>query len=134
MDHLIALLDPAHDQAVTDLVGELADALAIDVACVAHGPPHVTLVSYTGLAPAAAAAALAPVARELDPVSVRAHGYGVFAGDAYNELSLHVMVVRTRPLDELHRRAHAALAAAGACPDGTTDPRVWTPHITLLDR
>lgn len=68
------------------------------------------------------------------PLTVRAHGYGMFTGEAATDLSLHVMVVRTRPLDDLHRRTRAALVAAGACPAGHTDPNVWTPHITLLDR
>jgi 2'-5' RNA ligase len=133
MDHVIALLDADHERLVAGLSLELAGALSIDVAGAAHGPPHITLVSYTGLSPGAASRALTPVARETGPVSVRAHGYGVFTGDADTDLSLHVMVVRTRPLDELHRRTHAALAHAGARPAGTTDPAVWTPHITLLD-
>jgi 2'-5' RNA ligase len=134
MEHLVALLGPDHDREVDRLSHDLADALGIDETEVTQGRPHVTLVSYTGLAPAAAGRALPPVLRDLDPVAVRAHGYGVFCGDADSELSLHVMVVRTRALDELHRRAHAALVAAGGRPDGTTAPEVWTPHITLLDR
>lgn len=134
MDHVIALLDTDHDREVRRLTCELATTLAIDVAAVRHSQPHITLVSYTGLDPQAAVAALAPVARDLAPVSVRAHGYGVFTGDVDSELSLHVMVVRTRPLDELHRRVRAALVDAGGTPDGTTEPQVWTPHITVLDR
>ncbi|MBN2624578.1 MAG: 2'-5' RNA ligase family protein [Acidimicrobiales bacterium] len=134
MEHLVALLDADHDREVDRLSHDLADALGIDEAAMAHGRPHITLVSYTGLAPAAAGRALPPVVRDLDPVAVRAHGYGVFCGDADSELSLHVMVVRTRALDELHRRTHAAVVTAGGRPDGTTAPEVWTPHITLLDR
>lgn len=134
MHHVTALLDVDHDREVRRLTCELAEALGIDEAAVRQGRPHVTLVSYTGLAPEAAVAALAPVARDLSPVRVRAHGYGVFTGDTDSELSLHVLVVRTRPLDELHRRIRAALLAAGGTPDGTTEPKVWTPHITVLDR
>jgi 2'-5' RNA ligase len=134
MDHVTALLDLDHDREVRRLTCELADSLGIDEAAVRRGRPHITLVSYTGLDAEAAVAALAPVARDLAPVWVRAHGYGVFTGDTASELSLHVMVVRTRPLDELHRRIRAALVAAGGTPDGTTDPKVWTPHITVLDR
>jgi 2'-5' RNA ligase len=134
LDHLIALLDADHERVVGELSRELADALSMDVAGAAQGPPHITVVSYTGLAPDAAARCLTPVLRRTAPVTVRAHGYGMFTGDAASDLSLHVMVVRTRELDELHRRAHAALVAAGACAAGTTAPAVWTPHITLLDR
>jgi 2'-5' RNA ligase len=90
-------------------------------------------VSYTGLAPEAAARALTPVARSTEPLRVRAHGYGLFTGDEDTDLSLHVMVVRTRALDELQHRCHVALAEAGACVDGISRPAVWTPHVTLLD-
>ncbi|HET6966855.1 MAG TPA: 2'-5' RNA ligase family protein [Ornithinibacter sp.] len=133
IDHLIAPLDPDHDALVARLSRELAADLSIDPAN-AVTAPHITLVSYTGLSPRAAARALAPVARTTAALTVRAHGYGVFTGDVDTDLSLHVMVVRTRALDELQRRGHAALAAAGACLAGTTDPDVWTPHITLLGR
>jgi 2'-5' RNA ligase len=135
MDHVIARLDADHERVVTELSHELADLLGIEPARARQGPPHITLVSYTGLDAAGAAAALAPVARAAPhPLAVRAHGYGMFTGDRDTDLSLHVMVVRTRELDRLHRRAHAALTAAGACMAGNTDPGVWTPHITLVDR
>ncbi len=132
MDHLIAPLDADHEQLFADLAAELADALSIDVPSRSTGP-HITLVSYTGLAPEAAVRALAPVALATEPLRVRAHGYGLFMGDEDADLSLHVMVVRTRELDELQRRGHAALVAAGACVDGISQPAVWTPHVTLLD-
>jgi 2'-5' RNA ligase len=132
MDHLIAPLDADHEQVFAHLASELADALAIDVPSRSTGP-HITLVSYTGLAPEAAVRALAPVARATEPLRVRAHGYGLFTGDEDTDLSLHVMVVRTRALDELQHRGHVALAEAGACVDGISRPAVWTPHVTLLD-
>jgi hypothetical protein len=65
---------------------------------------------------------------------VRAHGYGIFTGDADTDLSLYVIVVRSRVLDDVHRRVHASLDGAGACMAGTTDPIVWSPHVTVLDR
>lgn len=133
MDHVVALLDPDHERLVARLSLELTDALSIDVAGAAKGPPHITLVSYRGLAPDTATRALAPVARDADPLTVRAHGYGMFTGDANTDLSLHVMVVRTRALDELQHRTYNALVDAGGNPAGTTHPSVWTPHITLLD-
>jgi 2'-5' RNA ligase len=133
VDHVVVPLDPDHARGVVGLGRELATAVGCSPAA-APRAPHITLVSYTGLAAGAAAAALAPVAGALAPFVVRAHGYGLFAGDAPADLSLHVMVVRTPELDSLHRRVHRALAAAGAAPDGLTDASVWTPHITLLDR
>jgi 2'-5' RNA ligase len=133
--HVIAPLDTDHARVVTQLSGDLAAALSIDPDDAARRPPHLTLASYTGLEPLGATAALAPVLATVAPVTVRAHGYGLFVGDADTDLSLHVMVVRTRALDDLHRQVHAALREAGASRErGTTDPSVWTPHITLLDR
>jgi hypothetical protein len=60
------------------------------------------------------------VLSRLAPLVVRAHGYGVFAGDTDNDLSLHVMVVRNRALDELHDAVEAVLCGAGACLAGST--------------
>jgi 2'-5' RNA ligase len=134
MDHVIAALDADHADAVTRLAVDLADALAIAPDAVACRAPHLTLASYTGLEPDRAAAALGPVAAAAGPFVVRAHGYGVFTGDADTDLSLHVSVVRTRVLDELHAGVCASLGAAGACLSGITHPRVWSPHVTLLDR
>lgn len=134
MDHVIAHLDADHDRVCRDLAHDLAGVLGLDGGTVVQSRPHITLVSYTGLDPEAALAALGPVADRAGPVPVRAHGYGMFTGDEDSDLSLHVMVVRSRPLDELHRHVGDALAAAGAELSGATRPSVWSPHITLLDR
>lgn len=132
MDHVIAPLDTDHARLVAQLSTDLATALSLDPARVVPRQPHITIASYTGLGPTRAAEVLAPVLRQVGPFTVRAHGYGMFTGDADSDLSLHVMVVRTRTLDGLHQRVHGALGAAGACLAGTIDPNVWTPHITLL--
>jgi 2'-5' RNA ligase len=134
VDHVIAPLDADHTRVVAQLSIDLATALALDPESVTPRPPHITIASYTAFDPTRATAVLEPVLSGMGPVTVRALGYGIFTGDADSDLSLHVMVVRTRALDDLHRRVHAALTAAGACLAGTTDPNVWTPHITLLDR
>jgi 2'-5' RNA ligase len=134
VDHVIAPLDPEHARVVAGLARELAAALALDPAVAVLGPPHVTLVSYSGIEPGRATLALAPTAAAAPPFTVRAHGYGIFTGDADRDLSLHVVVVRTQALDALHGSIVAALGAAGASLAGTTQPHVWTPHITLLDR
>ena len=134
VDHVIAPLDAPHARVVTQLSVDLATALSLDREVVAPSPPHITIASYSGLEPARVAGVLGPVAGTARPFTVRAHGYGVFTGDADSDLSLYVVVVRTRAFDELHRRIQAALSAEGACLAGTTDPSVWTPHITLLDR
>lgn len=132
MDHIVVPLDRAH----ADPVDRLADRLAEGWGTGARTPssPHITLVSYDGLSLPAAADAVAPVAAATAPFTVRAHGYGLFSGSEPRELSLHVMVVRSRALDELQARVRRALASAGARIDGLTSPEAWTPHITLLDR
>lgn len=134
MDHVIAPLDADHVRAVDRLAAHLAECLAPSGDVLAAPSPHITVVSYTGLPPERAAAALQPVLAATPPFTVHAHGYGVYTGDEDVDLSLHVVVVRTRVLDELHRKVHAALDAAGACVGGTTAPDVWSPHVTLLAR
>jgi len=133
VEHIVVPLDAMHARAVADLAGRLATAVGCAPAA-APAHPHVTLASYRGVPPATAVAALAPVAAALAPFTVRAHGYGMFTGDRPEDLSLHVMVVRTTALDDLHGRVHRALSRAGAETVGLTDPRVWTPHITLIER
>lgn len=134
MDHVVAPLDADHARVVSSLSHDLAARLGIDPEGAAPRRPHITVASYDGLEPARAAAALVPALAAIAPFTVRAHGYGVFAGDSDSDLSLHVMVVRTRTLDHLHGEVHHALCDAGACVAGTTGPGAWTPHITLLDR
>lgn len=133
MDHVVAPLDPDHATVVEQLSHTLAVELGIDPEESVPRRPHITVASYGGVEPGAAAAALAPAVAAMAPFSVRAHGYGVFAGDSDHGLSLHVMVVRTRDLDDLHRVVDRALSTAGACVAGTTRSGIWTPHITLLD-
>jgi 2'-5' RNA ligase len=133
VDHVIAPLDADHAAVVARLSADLAAALALAPDSAVRRP-HITLSSYTGLDPADATAAVEPVLARLAPLVVRAHGYGLFAGDDDNDLSLHVMVVRDRSLDELHDAVEWALCGAGACLLGSTRASVWTPHVTLLDR
>ena len=134
MDHVVTVLDPDHAQVVTEVAEGLAADLGIGAELAVPRRPHITIASYDGVEASVAAAALAPAAGELTPFVVRAHGYGVFAGDADSDLSLHVMVVRTWALDRLHGLVHDALGRIGADVAGTTGPAAWTPHITLLDR
>jgi 2'-5' RNA ligase len=133
VDHIVVPLDPAHAQVVDRLAHDVASEAGAGAAA-ATGTAHITVVSYSGLPPERAIAALEPIAAATAPFTVRAHGYGIFTGDDPCDMSLHVMVVRTATLDALHERVHVALARAGATFDGLTEPLVWSPHITLLDR
>jgi hypothetical protein len=113
VDHVIAPLDTDHARVVGQLSVDLAAALSIDPDDVALRPPHITCASYTGLEPRRAVAALAPVLAVIAPFTVRAHGYGLFTGDADTDLSLHVMVVRTKALESLAVTHHCGDADAG---------------------
>jgi 2'-5' RNA ligase len=68
------------------------------------------------------------------PFLLHAHGYGFFSGDDLSDLCLHVPVVRSRPLDSLHEALRSALSTAGADIARWSEPDIWSPHITLLDR
>ena len=133
MDHVIAPLDAGHAR----VVGELASGVA-NVAGISQLPidvnPHITLVACGGLSHDALSAAVESVVADMEPITVTAHGYGMFTGPDPLDLSLHVPVVRTRELDTLHRRLCQALHQAGAEIAGWSTPELWLPHITLVDR
>lgn len=133
MDHLVVPLDPGHVEAIAELVDGLA--LAVGATPTPEAPePHVTLVAFAGLRRSGAHAALRPITIATKPFTVHAHGFGFFAGSDPSALSLHVAVVRTHALNALHSRVCAALHGAGGDVAGWSEPQVWSPHITLLDR
>lgn len=126
-------LDAAHASRLMELARAIGVAAGLPKASeVDH--PHITLVAHTGLSPDDAQAAIGDVAATTRPFLLRAHGYGFFTGDEESEITLHVPVVRSRALDELHQRLDEALRRAGADVAGWTAPALWSPHITLLDR
>jgi hypothetical protein len=92
---------------------------------------HVTLVSFEGVDRGVALDALRRATTGVAPFAVRAHGYGLFVGDA-GELSLHVPVVRDDALNTLHRGVVWSLRDAGASIAGWTEPPVWSPHVTIV--
>lgn len=132
VDHLLLPLDDTHEEAIGRVVDGLAEVVGTDLR--SAWCPHLTLVSYARLPPDEAAGAIAWVAAATAPPSLHAHGYGFFAGHDPVELSLHVPVVRTRALDDLHRSLFDALIEAGAEVAGWCTPDVWSPHLTLVDR
>ncbi len=132
MDHLVIPLDRDHTQALTELVR--ATAMAAGLADTAEVPcPHVTLIAHGGLPPDAVRA-VTDVVTGTTPFAIHAHGYGFFTGDDPSDLSLHVPVVRTAPLDDLHRRLCDALHGTGTQTAPWSEPELWSPHITMLDR
>ena len=133
MDHLVVPLDPGHLHAIDELINGVAAAAGLATAPEASNP-HLTLIAHSGLGRARVATAIAPVAAATAPFTVHAHGYGFFTGPEPSDLSLHVPVVRSGPLDALHGGLCAALREAGADIAGWSAPEVWSPHITLLDR
>jgi 2'-5' RNA ligase len=133
VQHLIVPLDPDHVHAVAALAAEAAEAAGLPDL----GPPacpHVTVVAFTGIEPAAARRVIESVLAGVRSFEMRAHGYGVFARSGDSGPSLNVQVVRGSALDELHALVHDALAEVGAEVAGWTLPDTWSPHITLTDR
>lgn len=132
MDHVVIPLDSIH----VKLVDALAEGLAAAAgACRAQGgTPHVTLVAYTGVERGAAKAAIAAATADTAPFVVHAHGYGFFLGHDAGDFNVHVPVVRTDSLTDLHRAVLDAIRGAGAQIAASTEPEAWTPHITLLSR
>ncbi|HEX5366197.1 MAG TPA: 2'-5' RNA ligase family protein [Acidimicrobiales bacterium] len=126
-------LDRSHVQAVDHLVDALVTAAGVPAAA-RSSEAHITVVAYAGLPGGPARRAVAPVAAATAPFTTHAHGYGLFTGTDPADLSLHVPVVRSGPLDALHRAACDALVAAGAEIAGWSAPGAWSPHITLVDR
>jgi len=133
MDHLVIPLDGDHIHALAALTHGIVTGCGLAMTA-DRTDPHVTLVAYTGLSPEVAHSSIDAVAARTAPFVLHAHGYGFFTGDEPTELSLHVQVVRTRALDTLHRGLRAALHRAGADIAGWSEPDLWSPHITLLDR
>jgi 2'-5' RNA ligase len=133
MNHLVIPLDVGHASAFGELVEGVATAACLGSPR-AWSKPHVTLIAHDGLPRAAAGAAIEGALAATAPFTLRAQGYGFFTGSDALDLSLHVPVVRDRPLDALHRDLCAALRQAGADIAGWSEPQLWTPHITLVDR
>lgn len=126
-------LDGDHVRAVRRLVAGIAESAHLGGE-VGRPEPHVTLIAYTGGDPAAVRAGVESVGGRSGAFHVHAHGYGFFSGKDRTELALHVPVVRSALLDELHGALCAALDDAGAEVATWCAPHLWTPHVTLVDR
>lgn len=133
MDHLVLPLDLPHVQAFEELVAGVAAAAGVPPAA-RPSRPHITLIAYDGLDRALVPSVVAPVVEATLPFTIHAHGYGCFTGPEPSDLSLHVPVVRSDPLNALHGGLCAALREASAEIAGWSTPDMWSPHITLLDR
>lgn len=133
MDHLVLPLDVSHVHVVDELIAGVAAAAGLTPPPEASDP-HLTLIAHRGLDSASVASAIAAVAAATAPFTIHAHGYGFFTGPEPSDLSLHVPVVRSAPLEALHGGLCAAVRDAGADIAGWSAPEVWSPHITLLDR
>jgi 2'-5' RNA ligase len=135
MDHLVILLDGDHVGPAAELAQRAAGAAGLeDMAGDPASVPHVTLVAHSGLPAARARVAIETIVADTQPFILHARGYGFFTGSDAADLSLHVPVVRNHALDRLHGRCCDALRGAGARIAGWSEPAVWSPHLTLLDR
>lgn len=133
MDHVVIPLDRGHVASVDELARQVAEAAGV-VAQARTQHPHITVLAYRDVATARVAEAVAPLVAGFEPFTVHAHGYGFFTGSEPSDLSLHVPVVRSAPLDAVHSALWSELGDAGAEIAGWSQPAVWSPHITLLDR
>jgi hypothetical protein len=130
--HVLLPLDGSHEAALRRLAAgaALAAGLGPDLGSAGH---HVSLVVVPGATLERVRLAMAEVAHAVEPLSIRAHGYGFFTDGTTPGTSLHVPVVSGPALLELHRRACVVLGAHGMAPAAWTAPERWSPHITLLD-
>jgi 2'-5' RNA ligase len=133
LEHIVIPVGHDHLRVVEHLAAGAASAAGVE----RHpGEPaaHVTLLAYTGLSRAAIAHRVESVVAATRPFIFHAHGYGFFSGDDPSGLCLHVPVVRSPPLDSLHKALRDALSSTGADIARWSEPDIWSPHITLLDR
>lgn len=131
--HVLLPLDGSHESAVRRLAAGAALAAGLDPGAGPTGH-HVSLVVVPGATLEGVRLAMAEVAQAVEPLAIRAHGYGFFTDGTTPGTSLHVPVVCGPALLELHRRACVALEARGMAPAAWTAPERWSPHITVLDR
>lgn len=95
--------------------------------------PHVSLLSFESCLGKLQSRRLPHRCGKRCPSSSTPHGYGFFTGDHPTDLSLHVLVVRSPALDSLHARTSRALSSRAEVA-GWSEPDLWTPHFTLIDR
>lgn len=133
MDHVVIPLDRGHVASVDELARVVAEAAGLTGEARASNP-HITVLAYRDGPAEHLADLIAPIVADAEPFTVHAHGYGFFTGSEPSDLSLHVPVVRSGPLNALHSALWLELGRAGARIAGWSQPRVWSPHVTLLDR
>ena len=126
MDHVVLPLGTTHRDALAALQRRATGGSSV------REHPHVTVATFTGIDRAQATRALRRAVGHLSPFVVRAHGFGIFAGDDGHR-TLHVQVVRGPALAALHAEVTRALEEAGAIVAEWTGSELWTPHITVLE-
>lgn len=131
MKHLTVPLDHDHDRAVRALADEIAAVVGVQPS-LSPAQPHMTLLAFTGLSGPAVRNAVSAALRPSRVFTMRAHGYGVWAGSGPFGPSLHVPVVRDAELDALHHTLQRAMSQAGAEIARWTLPELWSPHITII--
>jgi 2'-5' RNA ligase superfamily len=131
VDHVVVPLSRDHAAALDPLVAGAAAAAGIGRP---SALPHVTLLAYTGVPRRRAGAELGAVVAATPPFVLHAHGYGFFSGQEPGDLSLHVPVVRSPEVEAVQHAVWVGLRDAGADVARWTDPDLWSPHITILER
>ena len=127
LEAVVSFLDETHDGLVRGLWAELERTFGLRG--IYGAPyPHLSYGGALGFHEEKAEAALTRVAAELEPLTVRTTGVGLFTGE---RPILYLSVVKSPALMTLHARLLEELLplATGANPHYL--PHRWTPHITL---
>ena len=130
MQGIVSFLDPYHSNLVQEVKQELADAcgLALDLLA---GPAHISWHVAESYAMECLKPELAALAIELNPLTVRTAGLGLFTGETP---ILYIAPVKDAQMDRMHRAIWASVSQAARESVLYYAPDVWVPHISLVIR
>lgn len=128
MHGLVSLLDPPHYEKVEDLWSRLeahCGLKGVRVTPIPHFSWQVTMdYDFEALKPA-----MAKLAGELAPFTVRTTGLGIFTGKA--EIVLYIPLIKDETLLKLHQTIWKATLPYTIQPNLYYAPDNWMPHITI---
>ena len=117
-------LDESASRAVRGIWQDLADA-GLTYMATSGADPHISLILWDHVDPAALEGDLTAFAREVAPVAVSLSSVGAFHS------AVLLAPTPTPALLDVHARFHQRFAGLGARPSGYYAPGVWVPHCTL---
>lgn len=127
MEAIVSLLDHEHSQAIEEIWTELENHFGLSG--ILSAPfPHFSYQVAAGFSVGRMPLLLEAIAAETAPFVVRTAGIGIFPG---KDPVIHVPIVRTRELSELHARIWCAGMEIGSGIRAHYHPDHWAPHITV---